>query len=426
MAHAGRAADDGCRVMAPRALLLVGSGDQAFREYSLRSIAERFPVALLTDRDPTWQRPYVAWHATTDFADRAGTLRAAHGLAAESDSAGLLTWDERYVELCAHIARQLGVPYCDPDAIGICKDKSRLRALLAEHADLAVRFAVAHDTESAARAAEAIGYPVVLKPRALGGSAGVIAVRDPADVEDAFADATDAHIGSTVSAYGGVLIEEYLEGPEYSVDCVTFDGETTPLVVAEKTLGLAPYFEEIGHVVPPRPHPAMKDALEQVRRVHRLAGLDRVVTHTEFRLTSRGPRIIELNTRLGGDLIPYLGLLALGVDLARAAAEAAMGKRPQLDAHADGAAAIRFFYPSTDMAIDDVSLPHADERYPGLVAFRSIVAPGQELRLPPREYLSRLAFAVATGRDQEACASCLDAVGSQLVVSGRPLVETFV
>ena len=412
--------------MAARALLLVGSGDQAFREYSLRSVAERFPVALLTDRDLTWQRPYVAWHATADFADRAATLRAAQALSARADTAGLLTWDERYVELCADIAGQLDLPYCDPDAIRICKDKSRLRALLAGHADLAVRFAVAHDAESAARAAEAIGYPVVLKPLALGGSAGVTAVSDPADLEDAFAGASAAHIGSTVSAYGGVLIEEYLEGPEYSVDCLTFDGETTPLVVAEKFLGMAPHFEEIGHVVPPRPHPAMREALDRVRRVHRLAGLDRLVTHTEFRLTPRGPRIIELNTRLGGDLIPYLGLLALGVDLARAAAEAAMGERPQIDANAGCAAAVRFFYPSTDMAIDDVSLPHAGERYPGLVEFRSIVTPGQELRLPPREYLSRCAFAVATGRDQEACATCLDAVESRLVISGRPLVETFV
>jgi biotin carboxylase len=347
--------------------------------------------------------------------------RSARDLAAESGATGLLTWDERYVELCADLAGELGLPYCDSEAIRTCKDKARLRALLAEHEGLGVRFAVAHDLAAAVRAAEAIGYPIVLKPRGLGGSAGVVRVSDPAEIAGAFLAAAGAHIGATVSSYDGVLIEEYLEGPEYSVDSITVAGVTTPLVVAEKVVGLAPYFEELGHIVPPRPTAGLDGALAQVSRVHRLVGLDRVVTHTEFRLTPRGPRLIELNSRLGGDLIPYLGLLALGVDVSRAAAEAAMGEPPQIHAAVSGAAAVRFFYPTTDIAIQEVRLRRPDADYPGLVSFQSVVEPGQELRLPPREYLSRLAFAVVTGSDQEECAARLDAVEADLIVSGRAL-----
>ena len=314
--------------MTVRALLRVGSGDQAFRQYSLRSVSERYPVALLSEQDLSWQRPYVTWHRRADFSDRASLLHAARRLATGASATGLLTWDERYVEACAYVAHELEMPYCDAEAIRTCKDKSRLRELLNEHGDLAGRYGVAHDVRSAERVAKAIGYPVVLKPRALGGSAGVVQVSDPTDLENAFLVAAGAHIGATVSAYDGVLIEEYLEGPEYSVDGLTFDGETTPLVVARKTVGLAPHFEELGHVVPAPPHTGLDEAIAQVRRVHRIVGLDRLITHTEFRLTSAGPRIIELNVRLGGDLIPYLGQLALSVDLARAAADAAMGERP--------------------------------------------------------------------------------------------------
>jgi biotin carboxylase len=409
--------------MTASGLLLVGSGDQAFREYSLRSISQRFPVALLSAHELSWQRPYVSWFAHADFDDRESLLLAARQLAADASVAGLLTWDERLVEACADIAQELDLPYSTPEAIRTCKDKSSLRTLLHEHAVSPVNFAVAHKLSCAARAAERIGYPLVVKPRGLGGSAGVVRVTRPDDLDEAFLNAAEAHIGPTVSAYAGVLMEEYLEGPEYSVDSLTVDGQTTPLVVAEKSVGLAPYFEETGHVVPPRPHPDLEAGLALVRQVHGLLRLDRVVTHTEFRLTPTGPRIIELNARLGGDLIPYLGTLALGVDLARLAAEVAMGEHPQPRCEATCAAAVRFIYPTADVTIRDVGLRRPAAEYPGLVEFRSIVAPGQLLLLPPDGYLSRLAYAIATGEDQDACEASLDRVVEDLVIDAEPVLK---
>ncbi|NED87458.1 carboxylase, partial [Streptomyces sp. SID11233] len=47
----------------------------------------------------------------------------------------------------------------------------------------------------------------------------------------------------------GVLVEEYLAGPEVSVECVTHQGITTALAVTRKEVGFAPYFEETGHTV---------------------------------------------------------------------------------------------------------------------------------------------------------------------------------
>ena len=257
----------------------------------------------MSDHDLSWERPYVTWHAHADFGDRSGVSRTAGELAVEAHAGGLLTWDERYVELCADLARELGLPHCDPAAIRICKDKARLRALLAGHDGLGVAFAVAHDPADAARAADEIGYPLVLKPRGLGGSAGVVRVSGPSELDAAFIAAAGAHIGPTVSAYDGVLIEEYLEGPEFSVDSITVDGETTPLVVAEKIVGLAPYFEEVGHVVPPRPLAGLDDPLALVA-VSTASSGSTGWSPTQVRLTPHGPSVVQLNGRLGGDLIP--------------------------------------------------------------------------------------------------------------------------
>ena len=48
--------------------------------------------------------------------------------------------------------------------------------------------------------------------------------------------------------------------------------------------------------------------------VHEAVGFGTGWTHVEFRLVRGKPRLVEINARLGGDLILYLGWLATGVD----------------------------------------------------------------------------------------------------------------
>lgn len=399
-------------------LLLIGSGFEAFRGYALRSVSSRGSVALLTADAPTWELPYLDASEVVDFSDRQMVLEAARRMRPD----GVLTYDERYVELTAELAVDLGLPYADPEAIRTCKDKLRLRQVLREHELSPVRFGVAHDLAGAMLVADEVGYPLVLKPRALAGSAGVVRVDDVDALEVAFGEADDAHIGTIRSAYAGVLIEECLEGPEYSVDCVTVDGRTTPVVVAEKVVDLPPYYEEVGHFVPARPSAGLDDALELVAAVHRAAGLDRIVTHTEFRLTPAGPRIIEVNVRLGGDLIPYIGLLASGVDLPAAATDVALGRAPDLAPRRHDAAAVRFFYPDEDLEIERVGLDSPAEAFAGLDRFVPLVSRGDTLLLPPRGFISRMALAVVTGADREQCEARLAAVMASFIYEGRPVL----
>ena len=397
-------------------LLVVNSGAESFRSYALRSMGRRAPVALLTSREPSWEREYIDTAAVVDFADYESVRTTALALG----GSGILTYDESLVELTARLAADLGLRHATPDAVGTCKDKSRLRARLRDAGLSPVRFAVAHDAGAAAAAAEEIGYPVVLKPLALGGSAGVVRVDGPGELGEAFELANGARIGSISSAYPGALVEELLVGPEFSVDCVTFAGTTTPVVVAEKMLDLPPYFEEVGHVVPAQPSPALDAALELVVEVHQAVGLDDIVTHTEFRLTPSGPRIIELNARAGGDLIPYLGFLANGVDLAAAAADVALGRTPDLAPRHSGAAAVRFFYPTADVRVEHIGLRGRAADYPGLERFVPLAGPGDTLLLPPRGFLSRLAAAVVTGEDREQCRERLSLATDGFECRGDP------
>lgn len=404
--------------MKRKKLLLIGSGGRQFREYALKAISERVDVILIEDREPSWQQPYVKGFHRIDPVDQERLYTLARAEAPD----GVLTYDEALVELTADLGLFLGVPHTDPAAVRRCKDKSALRACLAEAGVGPVRFAVADDVETALTAAADIGYPVVLKPRALGGSIGVIRADSEKELSDAYATAATARAGDgTVSRLRGVLIEEYLDGPEYSADCATWQGVTTPLVVAEKTVGFAPYFEELGHVVPAQPHPDLDEALRLVAAAHQAAGLDRLVTHTEFRLTSRGPRIIEINVRLGGGLIPYLGTLVGCADLAAASADIAVGRQPDLSGKSTAVATISMIYPARDTRVDQVRLAAEAGSYPGLDQFTTFLPAGTEVRLPPRGFLSRVAFAVVTGADRRECLERRRTVEDDVLIEGPPL-----
>jgi biotin carboxylase len=401
-----------------RRLLLIGSGEAAFREYALRSVARKADVVLVNKSAPTWEAPYCADSIVLDLNDFPAAIQRLRTCTVD----GVLTYDERYVELSAQLTELLGLPGPSTAAVRAVKDKSELRALLQRNDVGAIRFGVADTVEQAGDIVAEIGLPVVFKPRALGGSAGVRLVTSADQVESAFDNAVSARVGVVRSRYDGVLIEEYIDGPELSVDSVAHDGVVTPLVVAEKETGLDPYFEEIGHIVPPRSELALPaEAITLIQRAHEVAGLNNVVTHTELRLSSRGPRIIELNARLGGDLIPYLGLLAHGVDLAGAAADLALGLAPELSRTDRGTAAVRFLYPAHDLRVHSIRLAEPVSDLPGLVTFTPLAEPDEELLLPPRGYMSRLAALVCQGDTREACLQALRQATDEVIVESTDL-----
>jgi biotin carboxylase len=403
--------------MRKRRLLVVGSGGQPFREYALAAMSRRVEIVLAIDSEISWQQPYVGEYHRVDPHDPVALEELVRRVAPD----GLLTYDELLVEPVAQVAAVAGVPYTDVEAVRRCKDKSALRALLAEAGVSPVRFAVAFTEQEAVRAAEEIGYPVVLKPRALGGSIGVVQAADEKQLLASFAVAADANSDGTVSAHAGVLIEEYLDGPEYSVDCVTWEGTTVPLIVAEKELGFPPYFEEIGHIVPAAPHPDLAAAVEMVVRAHAVVGLDRLASHSEFKLTSRGPRIVEINVRLGGDLIPYLGQLSSGIDVPGAAADVAVGQQPDLSQDRSLVASIGMIYPEYDIRLESVALRGDAADHVGLERFTTFLPAGTDVRLPPQGFLSRVGFAIVTDETREGCRRRLEAVRAAVVIEGAPL-----
>ena len=89
-----------------------------------------------------------------------------------------------------------------------------------------------------------------------------------------------------------------------------------------------------------------------------------------------------------------------------------------------GAAAVRFLYPGHDFRFTAAALRRAASHYAGLRLFKALPAAGQELRLPPDGYLSRLAAIVVSGSSREECIARLDAVASDVILTATPLLPT--
>lgn len=405
----------------PDAILLIGSGDRLYREYVCASIARTHRLVLLASTPASWQRPYVVDAVEACLDDDDAVHAAARACHARHGLRGVLTYDETRVVLAAEVAERLGIAHLDPAAAARCRDKLATRRVL-EQAGVGSAAARHVATLAQARAAaEQLGYPVVLKPRALAGSIGVTLVGGPDELAAAFELGRDARLDG-VATLAGLLVEEYLDGPEISVDCAVLDGMPQIATIARKRLGFPPYFEEVGHVVVADDPTLPRAAIERVVvAAHRALGIDRGVTHTELRLTATGPRVVEVNARLGGDLIPYLGHLATGVDVAAAAADVAVGRAPRLQPTRARVAAIRFLYPTSDVCVRGLGVADGWQAPAWLERLRWEVAPGDVLRLPPDGFISRLGHAIVTGDSEAECEARLDEVERHLRIDVQRL-----
>jgi biotin carboxylase len=402
------------------ALLLIGSGERVWREYMLRSMASRYRLHLFSPRPATWETDYVEGCTVLDTLDVAAMVAAARDR--PETFAGSLTYEETRVESAALLAATLGHRSSPPAAVRACRDKYAGRQALHRAGVPQARSVAVADLAAAERAARDIGYPVVVKPRALSASNGVTLVPGPDRLASAFAEATRIWFDAVPRYDEAVLIEEFLAGPEISVESVCRDGRVTALFVAHKTLGYPPGFESLAHLVDgadPLLHDP--DLLGVVQSAHTALGLTDSVTHTELVLTPAGPRVVEINARVGGDRTAYLGGLATGRDASLIAADLAAGAVPDTSATTTAVAGVRFLYPDHDLRVTGIDVDTS--RLPAETCdVRVLAEPGSDLRLPPEDHVySRYALIAAVAATEKRCVAALDEAAAAVTVRGTPL-----
>ena len=169
-----------------------------------------------------------------------------------------------------------------------------------------------------------ITFPVIIKPRDAFSSRGVY--------KCVISNEVKAHLEESrfFSSNGDILIEEFLEGKEYSVEAITYRGETSIIQFTEKFITSYPNTVETGHLQPADLTLTEKDAISSVvKSALKALGIENSASHTEIMMTEAGPKVIETGARLGGDFIAsYLTKASTGVSMDRAAIQIALGLEP--------------------------------------------------------------------------------------------------
>ncbi|MDQ2813659.1 MAG: ATP-grasp domain-containing protein, partial [Actinomycetota bacterium] len=209
--------------------------------------------------------------------------------------------------LAAAVAARFGLPHNPADAVLSTADKTRQRRLWSADGVAQPRFEIipAQAGDDAIRqAGTAVGFPCVVKPVSLSASQGVLRANNPASAVRAAARIR--RLLSTARPHAGepLLVEEYLPGPELSIDALLSDNGLTPLAIFDKPATPdGPTFEETLLVTPSRlPRPIVASAVRTAGDAARALGLRTGPVHAELRVTGTGPAMLELAARSIGGL----------------------------------------------------------------------------------------------------------------------------
>lgn len=238
--------------------------------------------------------------------------------------------------------------------------KSHMRDRLKECGVPIPQYFIINDEMQFMEAVQSINGDMIVKPADNAGSRGVVLIK-----KDSVSGVTEPENVSEVYSYsrcnsrnGIVMVEEFMEGEEVSVEAMTVNGETTIVTITDKITTPPPYFVELGHVEPSR-HPL--ELQEKIKEITKQAvaaiRLQNGPSHTEIKLTKDGPKIVELAARLGGDFITSrLVPLSTGVDMVGNSVVLATGGKIDLTKKWDKGAAICFI-PGEKGTITNICIP---------------------------------------------------------------------
>ena len=146
-----------------------------------------------------------------------------------------------------------------------------------------------------------------------------------------------------------VMVEQFIEGPEFSVEIIVWNGKVNVLQVTDKKTTEAPYFVELGHNQPSLfPDDIVKEIRDAAVKGVEALCLEDCAAHAEVKYQDGKAYLMEIGARLGGDFISTeLTHLSTGIDMVAAAIDAAMGVEPNLNpVTSPSGVCIRYFCPS--------------------------------------------------------------------------------
>eukprot|EP01025_Chloroclados_australasicus_P044037 TRINITY_DN4742_c0_g2_i2.p1 TRINITY_DN4742_c0_g2~~TRINITY_DN4742_c0_g2_i2.p1 ORF type:complete len:618 (-),score=74.57 TRINITY_DN4742_c0_g2_i2:416-2269(-) len=262
---------------------------------------------------------------------------------------GVLTFCELAIPLVSRVAEYFGLPCNSPESVDRARNKFETRGAMEQAGLPCPKHFLIKSKDDLKKAQEKVSFPAVIKPIFGAASIGVVRVGTPDELQKAYDDVIQVLSRAVVVAGAleegktgpqpsqpeanaqrwidlSVMMEEYLDGAEIDCDLVFSNGECVYGSITDNWPTIEPFFNETGSNCPSiLPLNQQKELMQLSVGAVKAMGLRIGVFHVECKYTSRGPRLIEINCRMGGGPVRDTNLLVWGVDLVEEQIYASLG-----------------------------------------------------------------------------------------------------
>lgn len=242
----------------------------------------------------------------------------------------------------AYVAEQLNLVSVSTDTAIKTTDKYLMRETLSSDRIPIPKYFKVDSLSRFLEIIELMEAKYIVKPTDNSGSRGIYLVdceQDISKLKKIYSDCLKH------SRSGALLVEEYMEGPEVSVETLTIKNKTIIVAITDKLTTGSPNFVEMGHS---QPTSLSENEIKNIKKIAvdavKSVGIENGPSHTEIILTASGTKIVEIGARLGGDNITtHLVPLSTGINLVEACIKIALNDHYDIPKEKKQASAIRYF-----------------------------------------------------------------------------------
>ena len=291
-----------------KSLLLISSPSPTKRHIFQRLKAAGAKLTLLS-AESSWAARYADHYLAADTKDQAETIARVEEYLKDNKIDGALTFWENAVPLCAALCERFGWVGHKVAAATTARNKIATRRALEAHKlqRYSPAWAQIKTPKDLERETPRIGFPLVLKPAWGVKSQFVVRVDSLEEARHAFdyiKSNMTPNFDPIFSSGTEILAEAYMDGAEIDVDLLVQDGEVKFHAFTDNFPTKEPFFIETGDAMPSRHEPSdLAAVLDMAKKVVAVVGLTNGALHLEAKIGKDGPKLIELNARMGGDYL---------------------------------------------------------------------------------------------------------------------------
>jgi len=386
---------------------------------ALRSAKQMNWTVILIDRDSKASgRKYADYFEQIDLTAKERITETLRSYNKDLGLDGVFTAGTDFSTSVAWVAENLDLPGITYRVAVNSTDKEKMRRVFKKFHVPSPEFITLTPQLKVEQVLKQLCFPLVVKPVDNMGARGVSKVTSLSQLKHA------VKIAFAHSRSQRVIVEEYIAGPEFSIDAIVYNGNITICGVADRIICFPPYFIEMGHTMPTKYNAGTVESLVRAfKKGIRALGITCGAAKGDIKLTKTGPVVGEIAARLsGGYMSGWTYPYSSGVDVIKAALLIAVGSDPgPLPLQHHDTSAERAFI-SIPGIIENISGTEEAAKLQGIMDVFLRIKPGDKVSFP-RNNVEKCGNVISKHHDREKAAAMAEQAAQNIFIRLKPGIK---